>query len=140
VTGRVEALTLETEAQRLFEANGGFGRGLERVRLPEDARRPLHGRRAPLIAWAVSVGSGCSLAVRRELALGLGGFDEALDLGEVLPVEATTICSGASWNPGTRSSTSRPPSRATSTAATPPPWPRRSPGTSGLWWRSSSRS
>jgi hypothetical protein len=31
------------------------------------------------------VGSGCSLAVRRELALGLGGFDEALDLGEVLP-------------------------------------------------------
>ena len=85
VTGRVGALTLETEAQRLFEANGGFGRGLERVRLPEDAKRPLHGRRAPLIAWAVSVGSGCSLAVRRELALRLGGFDEALDLGEVLP-------------------------------------------------------
>ncbi|HEX5042463.1 MAG TPA: glycosyltransferase [Candidatus Polarisedimenticolaceae bacterium] len=85
VTGRVEALALETEAQRLFEANGGFGRGGKRVRLPADAGRPLHGRRAPLIAWAVSVGSGCSLAVRRELALRLGGFDEALDLGEALP-------------------------------------------------------
>lgn len=85
VTGRVEALTLETEAQRVFEANGGFGRGTRRVRLPRDAKRPLHGRRAPLIAWAISVGSGCSLAVRRELALRLGGFDEALDLGDVLP-------------------------------------------------------
>lgn len=85
VTGRVEALTLETEAQRLFEANGGFGRGSRRVHLPHDAGQPLHGRRAPLIAWAVSVGSGCSLAVRRDLALRLGGFDEALDLGEVLP-------------------------------------------------------
>ena len=85
VTGRVEALALETDAQRLFEANGGFGRGSRRVRLPHDAGQPLHGRRAPLIAWAVSVGSGCSLAVRRDLALRLGGFDEALDLGEVLP-------------------------------------------------------
>ncbi|HYG65337.1 MAG TPA: glycosyltransferase [Thermoanaerobaculia bacterium] len=84
-TGRVEALALETEAQRLFEANGGFSRGTGRVRLPHDARRPLHGRRAPLIAWAVSVGSGCSLAVRRETLLALGGFDEALDLGPALP-------------------------------------------------------
>ena len=32
VTGRVEALALETEAQRLFEANGGFGCGTRRVR------------------------------------------------------------------------------------------------------------
>lgn len=84
-TGRVDALELATEAQRLFEANGGFARGGERLRLPRDAARPLHGRRAPLIAWAVSVGSGCSLAVRRELALRLGGFDEALDLGQPLP-------------------------------------------------------
>jgi glycosyltransferase involved in cell wall biosynthesis len=85
VTGRVEALALETEAQRLFEANGGFGRGTGAVRLPRDARRPLHGRRAPLIAWAVSVGSGCNLAVHRERMLALGGFDEALDLGPALP-------------------------------------------------------
>lgn len=85
VTGRVEPLALDTAAQRLFEANGGFGRGDAAVRLPRDAGRPLHGRRAPLIAWAVSIGSGCSLAVRRAALLALGGFDEALDLGATLP-------------------------------------------------------
>lgn len=85
VTGRVDALSVETEAQRLFEDNGGYARGTRRVRLPLDARRLLHGRRAPLIAWAVSMGSGCSLAVRRPLLLALGGFDEALDLGPALP-------------------------------------------------------
>jgi O-antigen biosynthesis protein len=84
-TGRVEALMLETPGQRLFEANGGFSRGEVQIRLPADASNPLHGRRAPLIAWAVSVGSGCSFAVDRELALTLGGFDEALDMGRELP-------------------------------------------------------
>ncbi len=84
-TGRVAPLSLDTEGQRLFEANGGFARGGERVRLPADARRQLHGWPAPLIAWAVSVGSGCSLAIRRAEALALGGFDEALDLGTALP-------------------------------------------------------
>ena len=83
--GRVEALELVSPAQRLFEANGGFARGDRLIRLPRDAARPLHGRRAPLIAWAVSVGSGCSCAVRRALALQLGGYDEALDLGAALP-------------------------------------------------------
>ncbi len=86
VTGRIQTLELETDAQRLFEANGGFDRGEESILLPADAsRRRLHGRRAPLIAWAVSVGSGCSMAVRRSVALDLGGFDEALDLGARLP-------------------------------------------------------
>lgn len=84
-TGRVEALGQETEGERLFEANGGFSRGLHSIRLPADAGAPLHGRHAPLIAWAVSVGSGCSYAVRRSVALELGGFDEALDLGAALP-------------------------------------------------------
>lgn len=84
-TGRVEALGEATEGERVFEANGGFARGLGRIRLPADAGRPLHGRPAPLIAWAVSVGSGCSYAVRRVTALALGGFDEALDLGPALP-------------------------------------------------------
>jgi glycosyltransferase involved in cell wall biosynthesis len=77
-TGRVEPLSLETPGQRLFEANGGFSRGADRIRLPDDAGRLLHGRRAPLIAWAISVGSGCSYAVRRGTARALGGFDEAL--------------------------------------------------------------
>lgn len=84
-TGRVEAWRLATEAQRLFERNGGFSRGLTGIELPRDAGRPLHGRRAPLIAWAVSIGSGASYAVRRRIALALGGFDEALDLGPSLP-------------------------------------------------------
>jgi glycosyltransferase involved in cell wall biosynthesis len=39
-TGRVEALEVETEAQRLFEANGGFSRGTDRIRLPLDAGDP----------------------------------------------------------------------------------------------------
>lgn len=84
-TGRIEPLALETEGQQLFEANGGFSRGTSRVRLPDDASRPLHGHSAPLIAWAISVGCGCSYAVRRDTARSLGGFDEALDLGTALP-------------------------------------------------------
>lgn len=84
-TGKVEALSLETEGQRLFEANGGFARGNERIRLPADRRRRLRGIPAPLIAWSISVGSGCSFAVRRTTVLELGGFDEALDLGQPLP-------------------------------------------------------
>ena len=84
-TAGSKPLGRDTEGERLFEANGGFSRGLGRIRLPADAGRPLHGRPAPLIAWAVSVGSGCSYAVRPDVALGLGGFDEALDLGAALP-------------------------------------------------------
>lgn len=84
-TGRVEPLAVRTAGQRLFEANGGYGRGTRRIRLPADARRRLHGLPAPLIAWAVSVGNGASLAVRRDDARRLGGFDEALDLGHLLP-------------------------------------------------------
>jgi glycosyltransferase involved in cell wall biosynthesis len=84
-TGRVEPLGLNTPGERLFEANGGFSRGADRIVLPDHAHRPLHGRPAPLIAWAISVGSGCSYAIRRETAIALGGFDEALDLGVALP-------------------------------------------------------
>lgn len=83
-TGRVEPLVVETPGQLLFEVNGGFGRGDRPIRLPDDASHPLHGWPAPLIAWAISVGSGCSYAVRRTVALELGGFDEALDLGPPL--------------------------------------------------------
>lgn len=84
-TGRVEPLETETESQRLFEANGGFSRGLDPIRLPADMARPLHGRRAPPIAWSVSIGCGASMAVRREAVSAIGGFDEALDMGAVLP-------------------------------------------------------
>jgi len=78
-TGRVEALGLETEGQRLFEANGGFARGERRIRLSRGAPG------WPLIARSIGVGSGCSLAVRRRSIIELGAFDEALDLGPPLP-------------------------------------------------------
>jgi len=72
------------------------------LRLPRDTGQPLRSRRAPLIAWAVSLGRGCSLAVHRWRMLALGGFDEALDLGPVLPgggdPDALWRLLGASWN------------------------------------------
>jgi GT2 family glycosyltransferase len=84
-TGRVEPLEVATESQRLFEANGGFSRGLDPIRLPGDFAQALHGRSAPAIAWAVSIGCGCSMAVRKDTVLAIGGFDNALDMGAVLP-------------------------------------------------------
>jgi glycosyltransferase involved in cell wall biosynthesis len=84
-TGKVEALSLETEGQRLFEANGGFARGDKRIRLSSNSRGQMTGFPMPLIAWSISIGSGCSMAVRRSVILGLGGFDEALDRGPALP-------------------------------------------------------
>ncbi len=84
-SGRVEALTVETEAEKLFEANGGFDRGVKPITLPKDVNQRLHGHRASLMAWAVSVGNGSSFAVRKAVVLGLGGFDEALDKGAALP-------------------------------------------------------
>ncbi len=84
-TGLVEPLHLETEAQRLFEANGGLARGRDSIRLPVDRWKPLHGRPGSLVAWATRIGVGCNLAVRKAVAQELGGFDVALDLGGVLP-------------------------------------------------------
>lgn len=84
-TGRVDPLSLDSAGARLFEANGGFSRGRRRIELPRDAGRKLHGFPAPRIAWAVSVGSGCSLAIRRHAALAVGGFDERLDNGRDIP-------------------------------------------------------
>lgn len=83
--GRVLPFEVESEGSRLFERNGGYERGERVIVLPRRRGRPLHGLPAPAIAWAVSVGSGSSFAVDRSLALTLGGFDEALDLGPFLP-------------------------------------------------------
>lgn len=83
-TGRVEALALKTEGQRLFEANSGFSAGKKTIRLipPGGGGR---GIRLPLISWMLRIGAGCSLAVWRDAALSIGGFDEAMDQGQVLP-------------------------------------------------------
>jgi glycosyltransferase involved in cell wall biosynthesis len=84
-TGKVEPFSLETEGQRLFEANGGFSRGERRIHLPVDRGRKLHGLSAPLIAWSISVGTGCNMAVRRRMVLEAGAFDTALDQAPILP-------------------------------------------------------
>lgn len=84
-TGKIGPLALETEGQRLFEANGGFARGDRRIRLVPGTRPPVNGVPVPLIAWIIRIGAGCSMAVRRSVILELGGFDEALDRGPDLP-------------------------------------------------------
>ena len=84
-TSVVGELSLETEGQRLFELNGGFGKGDKRIHVSPSTRiqSPVGWR--PLIAWSISVGSGCNFAIRRNVAVDLGGFDEALDMGAALP-------------------------------------------------------
>jgi GT2 family glycosyltransferase len=85
--GRIDPLSVTGEAERVFEENGGLtsARTSERLWLPAQGAELMGGRWAPTIAWAITAGSGCNMAVRREAALGLGGFDEALDMGAVLP-------------------------------------------------------
>jgi len=84
VTGLILPLELETPAQALFEANGGFARGFTRRVLPQDGLRLL-GFRLPLVADSIGVGSGCNMAFRTIVLKQLNGFDEALDMGPPLP-------------------------------------------------------
>ena len=84
-TGKVDALSLETEGQRLFELNGGFSKGDKRILVSPSKRLQSHSGWRPLIAWSISIGSGCNFAIRRDVAVDLGGFDEALDMGAALP-------------------------------------------------------
>ncbi len=83
--GKVDALTLDNAGARLFEATGGFGRGDKRIHLPPGAGPAPHGLPRPFAAWAVGIGFGASMAVNRSAIQALGGFDEALDMGAVLP-------------------------------------------------------
>jgi GT2 family glycosyltransferase len=84
-TGRVLPLCLETEAQRLFEDQGGFDRGEHNIHMPGDRRARMHGLRAPLIAWSIALGVGANMAVRRDALREIGPFDIALDQGALLP-------------------------------------------------------
>jgi ABC-type polysaccharide/polyol phosphate export permease/GT2 family glycosyltransferase len=84
VTGLILPLELETHAQELFEANGGFGRGFSHRVLPDDCKT-IFGLKRPLIAEAIGVGSGCNMAFRATVLRNLNGFDEALDTGPPLP-------------------------------------------------------
>lgn len=74
VTGLVLPLELETPAQELFEAYGGFGRGFEQRTFDYTNIAP------PAAGY---VGAGASMALRRELVVQLGLFDHELDCGTV---------------------------------------------------------
>jgi ABC-type polysaccharide/polyol phosphate export permease len=84
LAGLTPPLELETRAQQLFEAQGGYMRGFSRRILPQDSRR-LFGFRAPLVAETTDVGTGCNMAFRTNVLKRLQGFDEALDTGPPLP-------------------------------------------------------
>lgn len=77
VTGLIEPLEQETEAQVWFERYGGFGRGF--------TRRRFHLKRGhPLPSSMVGVGqlgAGANMAVRRVVFEETGLFDPALDVG-----------------------------------------------------------
>jgi hypothetical protein len=115
--GKVDALSLEHEGARLFEANGGFARGSRRIHLPPGAGLRPPGPPRPLIAWSISVGSGVSMAIRQGALAELGGFDEALDMGAALPAAAIWTSSGDCWKQVTKSCTNRAWRRVMSTGA-----------------------
>jgi glycosyltransferase involved in cell wall biosynthesis len=79
VTGLVIPDELETEAQRLFEAYGGFGRGFVRRWYRAPAGRSL----AMIHGGTGKFGTGANMAFRRSLFDSIGGFDPALDVGTV---------------------------------------------------------
>jgi glycosyltransferase involved in cell wall biosynthesis len=79
-TGPVLPYELETDAQILFQARGGFGSKFETRRFTADSREvpnyPCDAR---------YFGTGCNMVFRRSVLVKLGGFDEALDTGTPLP-------------------------------------------------------
>jgi glycosyltransferase involved in cell wall biosynthesis len=80
VTGLVLPFELETEAQIIFERNGGFGRGFT----PRRYGLALTGNSFYPCGSGI-FGAGCNMAFDRGTLLALGGFDEALDTGAPLP-------------------------------------------------------
>ncbi|MGD8852853.1 MAG: glycosyltransferase family A protein [Gammaproteobacteria bacterium] len=80
VTGLVVPYELETPAQLLFEAYGGFGRGFTRRWYRRD---PTRGKTDRFHIGAGRFGTGANMAYRRSLLERLGGFDPALDVGTV---------------------------------------------------------
>jgi len=81
VTGLVAPAELSSPAQVLFEALGGFGRGFVRkwMSVTVDAGEIA----AQLYPGTGGAGTGANMALLREPALALGGFDTALDVGTV---------------------------------------------------------
>jgi GT2 family glycosyltransferase len=80
VTGLVVPAELDTEAQRLFERYGGFGRGFTRRTFRADRSG---GKRNLFYLHPGKFGTGANMAYRRALFGRIGGFDPALDVGTV---------------------------------------------------------
>lgn len=79
VTGLVLPDEIDTDAQRLFEEYGGFGRGFVRGYYRVDRARDESA--AATHAGAGKFGTGANMAFRRTLFDSIGGFDPALDVG-----------------------------------------------------------
>ena len=79
VTGLVLPAEIETWAQQLFEEYGGFGKGFRPRVLDTGRHRPAD----PLFPFdaAGHVGSGNSVAFRRDVLLDVGGYDPQLGNG-----------------------------------------------------------
>jgi GT2 family glycosyltransferase len=78
VTGRIEALAVETPVQRWLESYAGYGKGDERRHFDLGANRPPD----PLFPYtAGKFGSGANMAFRTAVLRSIGGFDELLGAG-----------------------------------------------------------
>lgn len=77
-TGRVLPYSLERRSEYSFERSFSFDQGV----LP----RRLH---VDTVGWRDIVpgyvGTGCNMAFRRQVLIDVGGFDEALDMGTLIP-------------------------------------------------------
>jgi glycosyltransferase involved in cell wall biosynthesis len=79
VTGLVVPAELATPAQVQFEGRGGFRRGFRRRRFKGTTSTVDLGSAKDVLLGAA--GAGANVALRRDVALELGGFDVALDVG-----------------------------------------------------------
>ncbi|MES0880872.1 glycosyltransferase family 2 protein [Roseibium sp. SCP14] len=78
VTGMIMPAELETRAQYWIECHGGFSKGVDRRIYDLEENKPSD----PLFPYAAGAfGSGANMAFRREVLLGIGGFDAALGAG-----------------------------------------------------------
>ena len=143
-TGRVEPLGLNTPGERLFEANGGFSRGLERIVLPDRCRpsparasgaaHRLGGQRRERVQLrrpprACARAGRIRRSARPRDAIAGGRRSRPALAGS--PGRALGGVRAARRSPGT-STGPRPPRRATRSSATSA---RCSPSWPSTWWR-----
>jgi GT2 family glycosyltransferase len=84
LTGLILPLELKTNAQQLFEKNGGFGRGFKKRIVPKTSGNGAF-HVFPALVNTFNIGSGCNMAFKTSVLKKLNGFDVALDAGAFLP-------------------------------------------------------